>query len=98
MASRGLNRFSSAQCRYSLPACHGPEARFANLLDAPRPIGPRIQDVAQRAGVAIGTISNVLKNPDIVTEQARVKVEATIAELNSVRNSAARALAARRST
>jgi DNA-binding LacI/PurR family transcriptional regulator len=40
----------------------------------------------------------VLKNPDIVTEQARVKVEAAIAELNSVRNSAARALAARRST
>jgi DNA-binding LacI/PurR family transcriptional regulator len=39
----------------------------------------------------------VLNNPDIVTEQTRVKVETAIAELDSVRNSAARALAARRS-
>ena len=57
---------------------------------------PRIQDVARHAGVAIGTVSNVLNNPDIVTEQTRLKVEAAIAELGFVRNSAARALAARR--
>src|SRR6188472_4125813 len=64
--------------------------------DGQRSGGPRIQDVAQRAGVAIGTVSNVLNNPDIVTEQTRLKVEAAIAELGFVRNSAARALAARR--
>jgi LacI family transcriptional regulator len=64
--------------------------------DASRPNNPRIQDVARRAGVAIGTVSNVLNNPDIVTEQTRVKVEAAITELGFVRNSAARALAARR--
>ena len=64
--------------------------------DNPRPSGPRIQDVARRAGVAIGTVSNVLNKPDLVTEHTRLKVEAAIAELGFVRNSAARALAARR--
>jgi len=64
--------------------------------DASRPNNPRIQDVARRAGVAIGTVSNVLNNPDLVTEHTRLKVEAAIAELGFVRNSAARALAARR--
>src|SRR5215213_3563020 len=64
--------------------------------DAFGPNNPRIQDVARRAGVAIGTVSNVLNNPEIVTEQTRLKVEAAIAELGFVRNSAARALAARR--
>jgi LacI family transcriptional regulator, galactose operon repressor len=58
--------------------------------------GPTIQDVAQHAGVAIGTVSNVLNNPGIVSEQTRLKVEAAIAELGFIRNSAARSLAARR--
>ena len=58
--------------------------------------GPRIQDVARRAGVAIGTVSNVLNKPDLVSERTRLKVEAAIADLGFVRNSAARALAARR--
>ena len=62
----------------------------------PRPGGPRIQDVARRAGVAIGTVSNVINSPNLVTEQTRLKVGAAIAELGFVRNSAARALAARR--
>jgi LacI family transcriptional regulator, galactose operon repressor len=62
----------------------------------PGPSAPRIQDVARRAGVAIGTVSNVLNNPNLVTEPTRLKVEAAIAELGFVRNSAARALAARR--
>ena len=41
-------------------------------------------------------MSNVLNKPDLVTEHTRLKVEAAIAELGFVRNSAARALAARR--
>ena len=57
---------------------------------------PRIQDVARHAGVAIGTVSNVLNNPEKVTDRTRLKVEAAIAELGFVRNSATRALAARR--
>ena len=46
--------------------------------------------------MATGTVSNVLNNPDLVSEQTRAKVEVAIAELGFVRNSAARALAARR--
>jgi LacI family transcriptional regulator len=65
-------------------------------VDDSRPSAPRIQDVARRAGVAIGTVSNVLNNPALVAERTRLKVEAAIAELGFVRNSAARALAARR--
>jgi Bacterial regulatory proteins, lacI family len=53
---------------------------------------PRIQDVARRAGVAIGTVSNVLNNPDLVAQRTRLKVESAIADLGFVRNSAARAL------
>jgi LacI family transcriptional regulator, galactose operon repressor len=52
--------------------------------------------VARCAGVAIGTVSNVLNNAEIVTDQTQLKVGAAIAELGFVRNSAARALAASR--
>ena len=55
---------------------------------------PSMQDVADRAGVAIGTVSNVLNRPDRVRSSTRQKVEAAIAELGFVRNSAARNLAA----
>jgi hypothetical protein len=58
--------------------------------------GARIQDVARHAGVAIGTVSNVLNYPDKVAEGTRLRVEAAIAELGFVRNSAARTLASRR--
>jgi LacI family transcriptional regulator len=88
---------SYQQSRYSLPCMA--EAQVPPAFedrDSLRPGSPRIQDVARRAGVAIGTVSNVLNNPDLVTEQTRLKVEAAIAELGFVRNSAARALAARR--
>jgi Bacterial regulatory proteins, lacI family len=77
-----------------MPSSRTPLRQFGE--DRARPGGPRIQDVAERAGVAIGTVSNVLNNPGVVTEQTRLKVEAAIAELGFVRNSAARALAARR--
>ena len=58
--------------------------------------GGRIQDVARRAGVAIGTVSNVLNSPEKVSGQTRLRVEAAIAELGFVRNIAARTLAAKR--
>jgi LacI family transcriptional regulator len=66
------------------------------MTPPPGQSAPRIPDVARCAGVAIGTVSNVLNNPEIVTDQTRLKVEAAIAELGFVRNSAARALTARR--
>jgi LacI family transcriptional regulator len=53
-----------------------------------------MQDVADRAGVAIGTVSNVLNRPDLVSERTRHKVETAIAALGFVRNSSARNLAA----
>jgi LacI family transcriptional regulator len=52
---------------------------------------PSVQDVATLAGVAVGTVSNVLNNPNRVTEFTRRKVETAIAELGFVRNFAARA-------
>jgi len=55
-------------------------------------------DVAAHAGVAIGTVSNTLNNPDKVREGTRRKVLAAIAELGFVRNDAARSLAAGSST
>jgi len=55
---------------------------------------PSIQDVAARAGVALGTVSNVLNNPDLVSEKTRAKVQKAISELGFVRNDAARQLRA----
>jgi LacI family transcriptional regulator len=51
-----------------------------------------MKDVARAAGVSVGTVSNVLNRPDIVSEDRRVRVEAAIARLGYVRNDAARQL------
>lgn len=51
-----------------------------------------IRDVADRAGVALGTVSNVLNRPDKVAEATRLRVLAAIDELGFVRNDAARQL------
>jgi LacI family transcriptional regulator len=55
---------------------------------------PRIQDVAERAGVSVGTVSNVLNRPDRVAEATREQVLAAISELGFVRNSSAAQLRA----
>lgn len=54
-------------------------------------------DVAQRAGVSLGTVSNVLNRPDRVTPAIRARVVQAIDELGFVRNEAARQLRAGRS-
>ncbi|MCW6003645.1 substrate-binding domain-containing protein [Micromonospora sp. CPCC 205371] len=51
-----------------------------------------VRDVAIRAGVSVGTVSNVLNKPDIVTPTTRSRVLAAIQELGFVRNDAARHL------
>ncbi|MEH1123159.1 LacI family DNA-binding transcriptional regulator [Micromonospora sp. CPCC 206061] len=51
-----------------------------------------VRDVAIRAGVSVGTVSNVLNRPDIVTPTTRSRVLAAIQELGFVRNDAARHL------
>lgn len=55
---------------------------------------PSMSDVARLAGVALGTVSNVLNSPDKVSADTIAKVQAAIDELGFVRNRAARALAA----
>lgn len=57
-----------------------------------------IRDVAQRAGVSVGTVSNVLNRPDDVSPDSVVRVSQAIEELGYVRNDAARKLRAGVST
>jgi len=56
-----------------------------------------IREVAQRAGVSIGTVSNVLNRPDAVAPATVERVRAAVDELGYVRNDAARQLRAGRS-
>jgi LacI family transcriptional regulator len=55
-------------------------------------------DVARRAGVALGTVSNTLNSPEKVRPEVRDRVHAAIEELGWVRNAAARSLATGTST
>ena len=56
-----------------------------------------MRDVADRASVSVGTVSNVINNPDRVQPATRQRVEQAIAELGWVPNPQARALRAGRS-
>ncbi|MFJ4761162.1 LacI family DNA-binding transcriptional regulator [Kocuria marina] len=55
-----------------------------------------IKDVAREANVSIGTVSNVLNRPDMVSEGRRKRVTRVIEQLGYVRNDAARQLKAGR--
>lgn len=61
----------------------------------PRPAG--IKAVAERAGVSVGTVSNVLNRPEQVSRDSRRRVQQAIEELGFVRNSWASQLRAGRS-
>lgn len=54
---------------------------------------PSIADVARLAGVAQGTVSNVLNRPHKVSDKTRQRVQRAIDNLGFVRNGAARGLA-----
>ena len=56
-----------------------------------------IREVARRAGVSLGTVSNVLNRPEIVAEATRQRVQLAIDEIGFVRNGSARQLRAGRS-
>ena len=56
-----------------------------------------IREVAKRAGVSLGTVSNVLNRPEIVAEETRERVKSAIEEIGFVRNGSARQLRAGRS-
>ncbi|GAA3592654.1 LacI family DNA-binding transcriptional regulator [Klugiella xanthotipulae] len=51
-----------------------------------------VKDVAARAGVSVGTVSNVLNRPEKVNETTARRVHDAIADLGFVRNDAARQL------
>ncbi|MGN7978128.1 LacI family DNA-binding transcriptional regulator [Microbacterium sp. 22195] len=56
-----------------------------------------VKDVAVAAGVSVGTVSNVLNQPDRVSARTAERVQKAIRELGFVRNDAARQLRAGRS-
>jgi LacI family transcriptional regulator len=51
-----------------------------------------VRDVALRAGVSVGTVSNVMNHPDKVAESTVSRVREAIDELGFIRNDAARQL------
>lgn len=57
-----------------------------------------IRDVAQRAGVSVGTVSNVLNDSPRVARETVERVRSAISDLGYVRNEAARQLRAGRSS
>jgi DNA-binding LacI/PurR family transcriptional regulator len=58
---------------------------------------PRLRDVAERAGVSVKTVSNVINDYPHITEKTRTKVEAALGELNYRMNVSAKALSTGRS-
>jgi LacI family gluconate utilization system Gnt-I transcriptional repressor len=55
-----------------------------------------LSDVAQAAGVSPVTVSRAIRQPDMVSEALRQRIEAAVAELNYIPNSLASALASTR--
>ncbi len=56
--------------------------------------GSSIKEVARQAGVSLGTVSNVLNRPEVVSEPTRQRVIEAIQKLGYVRNDSARQLRA----
>jgi len=55
---------------------------------------PSVKDVARSAGVSLGTVSNVMNRPEVVSPGTRERVERAMVELGFVRNESARQLRA----
>jgi LacI family transcriptional regulator len=55
---------------------------------------PSVKDVAAAAGVSLGTVSNVMNRPEVVSSRTRERVERAMADLGFVRNESARQLRA----
>jgi LacI family transcriptional regulator len=60
--------------------------------------GASVKDVAAAAGVSLGTVSNVLNRPTLVSAATRERVERAMADLGFVRNETARSLRTGRSS
>ena len=71
--------------------CHGRTFVFRGLgaaNGAARRPGAKLVDVARRADVSAGTVSNALNHPDRVADATRLQVEKAIAELGFIRGAA----------
>jgi LacI family transcriptional regulator len=55
---------------------------------------PSVKDVAAAAGVSLGTVSNVMNRPEVVSTGTRERVERAMSDLGFVRNESARQLRA----
>ncbi len=78
-------------------ACHGRTYVFQGLgaaNGAARRPGAKLVDVARRAGVSTGTVSNVLNHPERVADATRRDVENAIAELGFIRGAGGGEIAA----
>lgn len=53
-----------------------------------------IKDVARQAGVSVGTVSNVINRPEMVSKETKERVQAVIKRLGYVRSESARQLRA----
>lgn len=72
----------------------GPEATRG---EQEKIVGASIRDVAREAGVSVGTVSNVLNRPQVVSPGTVARVTAAIEKLDFVRNDVARQLRVGRS-
>lgn len=70
-------------------ACDTPWKRFHTMFAHMR---PTIKDIAERAGVGLGTVSRVLNDHPRVSETTRAKVMGAVRDLNYVPSLAARGL------
>lgn len=69
-------------------ACHGRKYVFRghrSANGAARAPGPKLIDVARRAGVSTGTVSTTYNHPEAVTDATRAKVEQAAADLGYLR-------------
>jgi LacI family transcriptional regulator len=69
----------------------------ASAEESGEPMAAGMKDVASLAGVAVGTVSNVLNHPDLVRPLTRARVEAAMEQLGFIPNGSARQLRAGRS-
>jgi integrase len=93
----GLLRDHIARTQPQPCACHGRRYVFRGhgaANGAARQQGAKLVDVARRAEVSTGTVSNVLNHPETVAEATRAKVVVAIEELGYIRGAAPRELAA----
>jgi integrase len=77
----GRTRPAACECHDLVYAFRGhrPANRMARVP------GPRLADVARRADVSTGTVSNVMNRPDTIPAATRAKVEQAAADLGYVR-------------